>query len=232
MGDQSSEFKRVSSGKLTFYFGVGQGTQPWLDLRKGRVTCSNALTLLTRGKNFCKEANRLAAERLTPNGNTYAERGHVIEEEARNALNAQLAPLGYRLETCDFITNDDYPDAGYSPDGLIVPIDSVNWWEEEEFIPAEFKAYNDVTERQGKDGEVVQVRTDKHRKAAESLDGVPLVARCQCQMEMLMTGASECFLILANPDAVGDEPKIAHHIIKRDEKVCERLAKKLTGEIK
>lgn len=224
--------QKVKAGKLTFYFGIEQGTQEWLDLRVGRVTCSNALTLLTRGKEFCKEANLLSAERTTPNGNGYAERGHVIEDEARNALNAQLEKSGYKLVTCAFITHDDYPDAGYSPDGLIVPIDLEDWWNYGEFTPAEFKAYNDVTERQGEGGQKVLVRSDKHKKAAANLEDVPLVARCQCQMEMLMCDAKECFLILANPDATGDEPKIAHHIVKRDEKVCQRLADKLTGKIK
>lgn len=228
----TEELKTIKHGKLTFYFGIEQGTQEWLDLRKNKVTCSNALTLLTRGKNFCIEANRLSAERTTPNGNTYAERGHIIEDETREMLNEQLKASGFKLVTCTFITHDDYPDAGYSPDGLIVPLDLENWWEYDEFVPAEFKAYNDVTERQTAGGKVEKFRSDKHRKAAADVNEVPLVARCQCQMEMLMTNATQLFLILANPDATGDEPKIAHHIIKRDDNVCNRLADKLNGVIK
>lgn len=224
-----SKIKKVKHGKLTFYFGIEQGTQEWLDLRVGRVTCSNALTLLTRGKNFCLEENLLSAERLTPNGNGYAERGHVIEDEARELLNKNLLPFGMKVVTCAFITNDDFPNAGYSPDGLIVPADMENWWECDELIPAEFKAYNDVTERQDENGEKVLVRSDKHKKAALNVNDVPLVARCQCQMEMLISQAKEIYLILANPDAQGDEPKVAHHVIKRDEAICNRLIEKLSN---
>lgn len=221
--------EKIKSGKLTFYFGIEQGSQEWLDLRADKVTCSNALTLLTRGKNFCKEANLLSAKRMTPNGNSYAERGHVIEDEMREEFNEQLKKFGYKLVTCTFITHDDYPEAGYSPDGLIVPLDMENWWEHDEFIPAEFKAYNDVTMRQNEKGEMVEVRTDKHAKAAKNFEEVPLVARCQCQMEMLMTDAKQLCLLLANPDAREGEPKTKVWWVERDEKVCQRLASKLTS---
>ena len=39
--------EKIKSGKLTFYFGIEQGSQEWLDLRADKVTCSNALTLPT-----------------------------------------------------------------------------------------------------------------------------------------------------------------------------------------
>lgn len=218
----------VKVGKLCFYFGVEQGTQEWLNLRKGRVTCSNALTLLQRGKNFCLEANELAAKRITPNGNAYAERGHVIEHETREELNAFLQPYGLKLVTCTFITNDDYPDAGYSPDGLIVPLHVADWWNYGEFIPAEFKAYNDVTKRQDSSGNLVEFRTDKHLKAIKDVDNVPTVAQAQCQMEMLMLDAKKLCLVLANPDAEHDEDRVKVWWLDRDEKICNRLIKKLS----
>lgn len=227
-----NKIQKIKHGKLTFYFGVEQGTQEWLDLRLGRVTCSNALTLLTRGKNFCKEANLLSAQRTTPNGNGYAERGHVIEDEMRAEFNEHLRKSGYKLVTCTFITHDDYPDAGYSPDGLIVPLEVEKWWEHDEFIPVEFKAYNDVTVRQNERGELEEYRSNKHAKAAKNFDDVPLVARCQCQMEMLLTDAKQLCLLLTNPDATGDEPKTKVWWVERDEKVCQRLAAKLIDKIK
>lgn len=223
-----SEPTIIKSGKLTFYFGIEQGTQEWLELRRGRVTCSNALTLLQRGKNYCLEANDLAAARLTPNGNTYAERGHVIEAETREELNAFLQQHGLKLETCTFITNDDYPMAGYSPDGLIVPIGNEKWWESREFIPAEFKAYNDVTVRQGEGGEKVLVHTDKHLKATKNLDDVPTVAQAQCQMEMLIMEADKLCLVLANPDATNGEDRVKVWWVNRNEKICNRLIQKLS----
>lgn len=218
----------IKVGKLTFYFGVEQGTQEWLELRKGRVTCSNALTLLTRGKNFCLEANELAASRMTPNGNNYAERGHIIEYETREELNAFLQEKGLKLVTCTFITNDDYPNAGYSPDGLIVPLGVVDWWNCGKFIPTEFKAYNDVTVRQNAQGELIEVKTNKHLLATQDVSNIPTVAQAQCQMEMLITEADSLCLILANPDASKNEDRVKTWWINRDEKICNRLIKKLS----
>lgn len=223
------KISKVKAGKLTFYFGIEQGTQEWLELRKGRVTCSNALTLLQRGKNFCLEANDLAARRTSPNGNTYAERGHVIEYETREELNAFLQPLGLKLVTCTFITNDDYPNAGYSPDGLIVPLNVVDWWNYDgAFIPAEFKAYNDVTIRQDSEGNKIKVRTDKHLKATKDKGEIPTVAQAQCQMEMLIMEANQVCLVLSNPDAVKGEDRVKMWWIDRDEKICSRLIQKLS----
>lgn len=221
-----TNIKTINVGDLTFHFGIEQGSQEWLDLRSNYVTCSNAATLLTRGKNFCLEANRLAMKRTTPNGNSYADRGHVIEAETRDDLNAFLEPIGMRLETCAFITNSQYPAAGYSPDGLIVPKDSANWWEEE-FIPVEFKAYNDVVIRQI-NGVKTEVHTNKHLKATEDFENVPLLARAQCQMEMLLTGADTLCLVLSNPDVVGDEEKVKVWWVKKDEKIQQRLIQKLS----
>lgn len=50
------------TGDLTLYFGIEQGTQEWLELRKGRVTCSNAQLLLTNGVKRCLAENERAAE--------------------------------------------------------------------------------------------------------------------------------------------------------------------------
>lgn len=214
-------------GKLSFHFGVEQGTQEWLELRSGLVTCSNASTLLTRGKNFCLEANAKAMERITPNGNSYAERGHVIENEVRELFNQHLADMGLVIHTCAFITNSDYPEAGYSPDGLIAPLGVDNWWEAP-LIPLEVKAYNDVVTRQI-GGVKAEVRTEKHLKATLDLENVPVLARAQCQMEMLITGSDQVCLLLANPDAVAGEDKVKLWWIKKDQKIQDRLIKKLSG---
>lgn len=184
-------------GKLTFYYDIVQGTQEWLNARQGRITCSNALMLMNKGKNACMEANRLAAERLTPNGNFYAERGHVIEHEMKQAYNEQLKGRNLTLAECGFITNTDFPEAGYSPDGLICPLcsdgepdlDSIEGL-------AEFKAYNDIVERDGK-----QILTCKHRQACFDILKVPPQAIAQCNMAMLLTETDAVYLFLCNPDA-------------------------------
>lgn len=219
-----SEVTAIKAGKLTFYYGIEQGTQEWLDLRAGRVTCSNAMLLLAKGPLACIDDNRRAAERKTPNGNSYADRGHVIEDEMREQLNASLRAQGMEIKTCAFITNSDYPGAGYSPDGLIVPLDDEKWMERDDFIPVEFKAYLDETEdSKGKHDK------QKHAKACEDFEEVPLYARLQCQMEMMMCEAKELFLVLANPDAAPGVPKVKVWNVKRDENVITRLQVKLAG---
>lgn len=195
--------KIKKKGKLTFYYDIEQGTQEWLDARKGRVTCSNALMLMNKGKNACMEANRLSADRLTPNGNFYAERGHVIEHEMKQAYNAELAKRSLVLAECGFITSDDFPEAGYSPDGLICPlVDGEPDLENIEGL-AEFKAYNDIVERDGE-----QTLTCKHRQACFDILKVPPQAIAQCNMAMLLTDTQAVYLFLCNPDAAETDKKI------------------------
>lgn len=223
-----------------------QGSQEWLDARLNLVTCSNALLLIEKGKQACLAANQDAAERLSPNGNPYAERGHALEEEVRAALNENLATQGLELRETGILTNDDFPDAGYSPDGLVCKQgDDI-----ENFLAiVEIKSYNDVVERKGspekvrknlRSGERIigtthnehgelftQVYVGKHANACKSYDNVPLVARAQIQMELLISGAPECYLVLYNPDATGDTPTVQTHIIKPDPTLQKVLKEKL-----
>lgn len=227
-----------------------QGSQEWLDARLNLVTCSNALLLIEKGKQACLSANRDAAERLSPNGNPYAERGHVLEEEVRSALNDDLIKKGLVLRETGILTNSDYPDAGYSPDGLICkqgdPI-------EKYMAIVEIKSYNDIVERKGtpemvkknlhKDEKILgtvhnefgelftQVYVGKHAKACESYDNVPIVARAQIQMELLISGAPVCYLVLYNPDATGDTPVVKTHIVKPDPELQKVLKEKLSQKL-
>ena len=247
-----SEIITKETGDLTLSFGIEQGTQEWLELRKDRVTCSNAQLLLTNGVKRCLAENERAADYIRPNGNDYAERGHVIEFEMREQLNEQLAQSNLEIQTCAFITNRKFPIAGYSPDGLIVHKDDPEWVKGGGFIPVEFKAYNDVVARKEdintpsnpyhikksegeyivkeyiKDGEkFADVYVGKHEKACADFDNVPLEARCQMQMEMLMCDAKELFLVLANPDAKEGVPRVHIHRVERDNEVCGRIVEKL-----
>lgn len=219
-----NKIEKVKAGHLTFYFGVEQGTQEWLDLRRDKITCSNALTLLNSGPNACLAENRRSAARMTPNGNSYAERGHIVEDEVRSALNGQLEASGFEIKQATFITNDKYPNAGYSPDGLIVKTTDGDWTKQGGFVPVEIKSFNDYVERNG-----VLVKVDKHKKCCESLDNVPTYVFAQVQMEMLIAEAEECFLIFANPDADEGVEKVHIWNIKRSE-VADKLAEKLSGK--
>lgn len=178
---------------IHYHYDVVQGSQEWLDLRKGKVTCSNALTVMTRGVGACLKANASAAERLRPNGNAYAERGHVIEHEYKEEFNKALRTQGLSLRECGFITNDEYPNAGYSPDGLVISAH-----DNKLMTFAEFKAYNDLTT----DKETGEIRLScKHRNACRTRLDLPPECIAQCNMAMLLTGTNYMYLFLCNPDA-------------------------------
>lgn len=213
-------------GKLTFYFGVEQGTQEWLDLRANRATCSNAGLLLDKGINAAIEANRQHASRSTVNGNQYAERGHVLEEEIRGLLKDHFESSGFKILTCSFITHDDYPHAGYSPDGIIVDKDG-------KFVaPLEVKCFNDVTERYDpKTYRKYKYWSWKHKKACADWHTIPFGNRMQFQMEMLMTDTTELILVLYNPDAVDGVPKLKIHHVERNNEYCEAIQHQLTQPV-
>lgn len=254
----SGEITTKTTGDLTLYFGIEQGTQEWLELRKDRVTCSNAQLLLTSGVRKCIAENERAASYIRPNGNSYAERGHVIESEMRDKLNEKLLKSNLVIRTCAFLTNKKFPLAGYSPDGLITNNDDEDWVKGGKFIPMEFKAYNDVVMRKydrnspsnpyhlrKSEGEYVideylgedcereaKVYVGKHERACADFNKVPLEARSQMQMEMLMCDAKEMFLVLANPEAKEGVPKVHIHHVERDNEWCGRLAEKLLKGMK
>lgn len=87
-----------------------QGSQAWHDIREGRFTGSSAHNLLKHGAvdySLTKPSNF--------KGNFYTKRGHTLEPEA-----IQLFESIYKttVQRPGFVTNDRYPTAGYSPDGL------------------------------------------------------------------------------------------------------------------
>lgn len=87
---------------------VEQNTDEWHALRTGRITASNAHILLTRGLNAARNMQSGG------NGNRWAQRGHDLEPEA---LSLYEAVKGVSIKHAGFVTNDDYPECGLSPDG-------------------------------------------------------------------------------------------------------------------
>jgi len=90
---------------------VEQGSPTWFKLREGKYTGSGAYKLLTRPKQ-----DYFLDEDKDFKGNFFTERGHLLEPEAIH--------LFERIKKIDvlkigFVTNDKYPDCGYSPDGLL-----------------------------------------------------------------------------------------------------------------
>jgi hypothetical protein len=87
---------------------IEQNTPEWLELRKGKITASNAHILLKNGRNAAISANNKES-----GGGFYADRGHILEDEA---LEIYEGITGIKPAKIGFITNDKYNDCGYSPD--------------------------------------------------------------------------------------------------------------------
>ena len=103
-----------------------QGSEEWLRARKGRLTASQMSKVITAtGKlsaQWEKLAIKLAAECVKPEelpafiGNIHTDRGHELEPVARDWF-TQWSGLDVR--TVGFVTKDDNPVLGCSPDALI-----------------------------------------------------------------------------------------------------------------
>jgi hypothetical protein len=90
---------------------VKQGTDEWHALRlQYPHTASLAGVLLAKGKNAASNTQG------SHGSGFWAQRGHILEDEA---IEVYEAVYGVKVERPGFITNDKYPDAGYSPDAML-----------------------------------------------------------------------------------------------------------------
>lgn len=112
---------------IMYYHDIEQGSDEWLDVRRGILTASEMLLIMTptlRPASNDKERAHmfeLLGQRITG----YTEphyisddmlRGHEDEIEARIRYAEHFAPV----TECGFVTNDDHGVViGYSPDGLV-----------------------------------------------------------------------------------------------------------------
>lgn len=87
-----------------------QGSKEWHELRKNKITASNAHLLLEKGA-----AAALAANSKTFNGNYWTERGKTLEPEA---IDIYQQVYGVDTLHVGFVTNDTLPNCGASPDGI------------------------------------------------------------------------------------------------------------------
>ncbi len=111
---------------MTIWPDMDQGSEDWFRARKGRLTASQMAKVITpTGKlssQWEKLAIRLAGECVKPNeipaflGNIHTDRGHEMEPVAREWF-AEWSGLDVR--TVGFVTKDDNPVLGCSPDALI-----------------------------------------------------------------------------------------------------------------
>lgn len=98
---------------------IDQGSQEWLNMRLGLITCSEIKTIRADGAGAQTYINGLAYERITGEssavfaGNQWTDRGHELEPMAREAYERKT---GFKVEQVSFIKNLGF---GYSPDGLV-----------------------------------------------------------------------------------------------------------------
>ena len=112
---------------MKIYDNIEQGSDAWLEARRGLITASEMSLLLTPAlKTANNDKSRahiyeLAAQRISG----YTEphyisndmlRGHEDEVDARNLYSKKISPV----RQCGFVTNDRWGfTLGYSPDGLV-----------------------------------------------------------------------------------------------------------------
>lgn len=87
-----------------------QNSTEWHELRKGRITASNAWKLLERGYKYAIEPKQVPV-------NKYMQRGKDLEPEALEIYSRVNGDLD--ILTVGFVTNPKYPNAGASPDGVV-----------------------------------------------------------------------------------------------------------------
>ena len=119
---------------MIIYHDVVQGTPEWLKLRERLWTGSKAIKLL-QGKPLPLESDW--------DGNDATRRGHALEVAALREYGRSCRDPIQRI---GFVTNTVYPNAGYSPDGLmkkvLLEVKSLNGQRHEELatgnIPLEY----------------------------------------------------------------------------------------------
>lgn len=94
----------------------------WLEARRGIVTGTMAKEVMpkARGEGYRTGFYQILAERVAipHNGENVMDRGKRLEDEAIEAFSKETK-IKVKAEKFVLCVNDEYPDLGYSPDGLI-----------------------------------------------------------------------------------------------------------------
>ncbi len=98
-----------------------QGSDEWFELRKGKMTASNATPIGANGKGletYCKKivSEMVKTEPTEHYTNSDIERGNELESIG---LSSYEFEMNCEVETVGFITNDEFKNVGCSPDGLV-----------------------------------------------------------------------------------------------------------------
>lgn len=172
------------------YHKVEQGSPEWHALRIGLITASNAMVLLTKGKNAARGTAG------SHGSGFWAERGKILEREA---IEIYETVYGVESEAFGFITNEEFPESGYSPDNVVVKL----------LRPLEVKCFKE----------------EKHLACIAG--DIPNEVIAQIQYGLMVTGWDLAHLINYNPD-IEDSEKCFHVTpIARDELIIARFKEKL-----
>lgn len=171
-----------------------QGTQEWLDSRKGKMTASHAQAIGNCGKGLETYIIELMAEYYSTAdkehyNNNHTERGIELEPIARSIYEFEKQ---ITVEQIGFVELDEY--TGASPDGLI-GVDGL----------LEIKCVNDVSYL-------------KH--LLNGIDEVDTKYLWQVQMQLYVTGRQWVDLLIYNPNF---KQNMSVYKIKRDEDKIEKL---------
>jgi len=102
------------------YYNINQGSDEWFDIRKGKLTASNATSIGAIGAGLSTYCQSLALDIIGVKEDKYTndvmERGTILEPTARTAYELEF---NINIEKIGFVTNSKYYNAGVSPDGLI-----------------------------------------------------------------------------------------------------------------
>jgi putative phage-type endonuclease len=156
-----------------YHWGIKQGTEEWLNCRKGKLSASNAQAIAANGKGLETYIYKLLTEKYSQNTEHYTnadiERGVELEPIARDTYTIET---GNEVEEVGFVEMDQYVLA--SPDGLVGKDGGI-----------EIKCVNDVN--------FFKLLVDGER-AIESK------YLWQCQMFLFVTGRKWIDLVFYNPN--------------------------------
>ena len=157
---------------MKIYKEIKQGTEEWHELRKGKMTASNAQAIASNGKGLETYIYTLMAEKYSNNREKYTnsdmERGNDLEASARMTYEIERE----KVEEVGFIEMDKY--TGCSPDGLIGEDGGI-----------EIKAPNDVI--------FFKLLLDGEK-------AIDPKYRWQCQMFLLVSGRKWIDFVAYNPN--------------------------------
>ncbi len=165
-------------GKLSIYDDITQKSPEWLKLRENKVTCTGIHSLLNKGFEATIKNNKPSKY-----GNWTSpsmKRGNDLEPFARMMFEKKM---GLPVEEVGFLVNDDYPNLGYSPDGVHFTGDPE--------MPVDY---------------LIEIKCFMFKHHEQVLKEIDESIICQIQGGLLVTGAPYGFFVAYNPDYM-DETK-------------------------